>query len=176
MFTYLADYDLNLILGQKNASLFAMPQIKKGINAIILGPKFFLLAWTFVESQPYFQQKCLQGEIVNNEAQFWETDPLPTPYFLSINDNLVPHNQEIKNLNMEINNLSLLSIETSHSGGEILERDPINPIVYTRRGTQRKNKDLPASQAQNHLSSPCDGSSNDKGKSNSSFSDSQLLS
>ena len=48
--------------------------------------------------------------------------------------------------------------------------------MYTRRGTQRKNKDLPSSQAQNRLSSPCDGSSNDTGKSNSSFSDSQLLS
>ena len=71
---------------------------------------------SFVESQPYFQQNYLQGEIVNNEAQFRETDPLPTPFFLSINDNLVPHNQEIKNLNMETNNLSQPSKETSHPG------------------------------------------------------------
>ena len=45
-FTCLADCDLNLILGLKNASLLAMPQIKKGINDIILGLKKFLLAWT----------------------------------------------------------------------------------------------------------------------------------
>jgi len=134
---------------------------------------------SFVESQPYFEQNCLQGERENNEAQIWETTiplpvSLPNTYFhLPILEPSTSSSQEIGSQNngkKGNTSLPLPNLDDSQTGGEILRQDHINPTsefrVYTRRGTHQKNKDLPTTLAQDQPLSPSDGPSTTPGNSN----------
>ena len=85
LFTCLVGFNPNLILKQKNVCLSIIHQVKKDMSFIILKLKKKNCDYKCLiyGSRPYFGLNCLQRQIKNNEAQFWETTiHLPNTFFL----------------------------------------------------------------------------------------------